>query len=199
MDTDTKILKSFTLVKDYNMVKHVKALAFEVHKEQKRKDGKPYTTHLTAVANNVNNRLLAWIKDKGVSWYSIQIADKHLHTQIVPFDTFRALAVCTAYSHDLKEDHLDKWESFCDSLIEHEDVGGKNAVFIIEAVKLLSRMSKEDNVIKYLDGIKTNLLAHYVKLADLEHNLSDLSAGNLRDKYHLCQNYLDTIKYGVKY
>lgn len=33
-------------------------------------------------------------------------------------------------------------------------------------------------------------VATAVKLADLCHNLSDLGPGNLRDKYHLCQEYL---------
>jgi hypothetical protein len=63
---------------------------------------------------------------------------------------------------------------------------------IVHDVSLLTRLSKSQPILDYLRGIKGgSFAATIVKRADIEHNLSDLKPGNLRDKYHLCLNFLE--------
>ena len=62
---------------------------------------------------------------------------------------------------------------------------------IVNTVGVLSRPDKAVPVLDYLDNIRGDFNARIVKLADLEDNMSDLSPGNLLDKYHLCKYYIE--------
>ena len=60
---------------------------------------------------------------------------------------------------------------------------------VVEIVEILSR-KKGQNYLDYLRKIKQHPDAVRVKLADLEHNLSDLEFGTMRDKYLLAREFL---------
>lgn len=49
---------------------------------------------------------------------------------------------------------------------------------------------KHDTYLNYLMGAKNNHMARRVKIADIEHNMSDLEAGHLKDKYMLALHIL---------
>jgi (p)ppGpp synthase/HD superfamily hydrolase len=140
-----------------NRLEKVKNLATKLHFGQKRKDGADYITHPIAVAEIAKNKLFA------------------LNFEIV-------LAIC--YLHDVLEDCDIRAIELVDELIKigySRDETKK----IFDAVYLLTRPSKELDVLVYLKGIKTNPYAVFVKICDLEHNMSDLAPSNLLDKYKL--------------
>ena len=47
-----------------------------------------------------------------------------------------------------------------------------------------------ETYLQYLDRVLSNDFSLNVKLADLEHNMSDLGLGNLLDKYQVTDAYL---------
>jgi (p)ppGpp synthase/HD superfamily hydrolase len=145
-----------------NIVDFARELSHKLHANQKRNDGKPYTTHTDYVGDN---------------------AFKFLPKNA----TLRDIALTTAigYLHDAIEDQVSETE-----LSELGKHYGEDWEFVVISVVILSRSDKSTSVIEYLKYIKQGGWTTAVKLADLEHNLSDLGPGNLRDKYHLCQEYL---------
>lgn len=145
-----------------NIADFAKQLSHKLHATQKRKDGKPYTVHTDYVGDNAPKFLPA---------YATQL----------DIDITRAIG----YLHDAIEDQVTETE-----LSELGKQYGTDWEFIVVYVSDLSRFDKSTSIIDYLHTIKSSIYATAVKLADLEHNLSDLGPGNLRDKYHLCQEYL---------
>lgn len=61
---------------------------------------------------------------------------------------------------------------------------------VVSTVCLLTR-GEGESYLGYLLAIKTSPEAKRIKLADLEHNLSDLKRGSLRDKYLLAKWILE--------
>lgn len=57
---------------------------------------------------------------------------------------------------------------------------------VVEAVRLLTHMSKAEPYLDHLLQIKSNPLARKVKLLDLRHNRKGLEPSNLSQKYELC-------------
>lgn len=148
--------------------------AAEKHRGQKRKDGKEYITHSIAVA---------------------EIAVKMARNENIFTEKEIEMIYIISLFHDLIEDTGTGNYEIEIVLGNSEKFTGYEISKISKAVFDLTRISKKSSVINYLEGIKNNKFAKIVKLADLEHNLSDLVAGNLRDKYHLCRFYLNYEKY----
>ena len=152
------------------MDEFAKELSHKLHATQFRNDGRtPYTVHTDYVGERAAYYLERYLGKPS------------------PSDIVRVRAA--GFLHDCLEDHQytnitsDKHLSYLG-----EEYNNWNE--ICYDVLTLSRFSKDEPIVDYLYRIKQNPYARAVKLADLEHNLSDLRPGNLRDKYHLCQDYL---------
>lgn len=155
------------------MKKFQKVLDFatEKHKGQVRKNtGEAYINHCIAVAEMA-------VK---LARQNNSFSEKEIE-----------MIYCIGLTHDVVEDQNVTWQELDALLISTEEFTDYEAAKVRDSVFDLTRLSKESFVLRYLAGIKNNRLATIVKLADLEHNLSDLKAGNLRDKYHLCKWYLE--------
>ena len=143
-----------------------KELSHKLHRGQNRRDiGIPYTVHTDYVGDNVHQ------------YYTPSVASN--------MDIARAVG----YGHDIIED--------CDVTQEWlEDQGleeyGHDWFVVVHNIMLLTRVSKNTPILDYLKGIKGSIVAKAVKLTDLQHNMSDLNPGNLKDKYTLCQFFLET-------
>jgi (p)ppGpp synthase/HD superfamily hydrolase len=149
-----------------SLIDTFKEIATNVHLEQKRSDGKPYITHCEAVASKVEEEL----EERYYNWRVNE-----------------DVAIATAWAHDVLEDQpLAFAKFFCpDFPVTSQELE------VCENVFVLSRPKKVMDIIAYLERVKANPVCRLVKLMDLEHNLSDLKAGNLMDKYLLCKNYLE--------
>ena len=153
-------------------MKHLKTIldfATENHKGQKRKDGKDYITHPIAVAQ-----------------IAAEIAQREGKST-----KFIEMVTVISWLHDGPEDVGMEAKDIREILEFSKNFSKEEVSLIIRAIIYLTRLTKESSIIEYLDFIKSDSLSRIVKLADLEHNLSDLGPGNLRDKYHLCQYYLN--------
>lgn len=138
----------------------VKALATKLHSGQKRKDGADYITHPIAVAEIA--------KKKKIDFFGYE------HELL--------LAIC--YLHDVLED-CDVTEKQLKLELKKLNYKDENIDLIVENVGYLTRMSKDEDIIDYLEQINSNLYSIWVKICDLEHNMSDLEPSNLLDKYKL--------------
>ena len=145
--------------------------ATEKHKGQKRKDGKDYITHPIAVA---------------------EIAVRMARQENQFSEKYIQMIYVISLAHDFWEDTNATEDEFKETLSLTSLFTNFEISQIIAATFDLTRVSKISSVLSYLETIKGNHLAHIVKLADLEHNLSDLGPGNLRDKYHLCRWFLES-------
>lgn len=142
--------------------------ASEIHKNEKRKNtGEAFISHPLAVAEK------AYLVSEQAGFSLIE----------------REMIYLIGVLHDTIESGANQFQ-VTEILIDLAYFTDSEIDKIVLAVIRLSRMSKEENVISYLAGIKADKYARIVKLADLEHNLSDLGPGNLRDKYHLCKYFL---------
>jgi (p)ppGpp synthase/HD superfamily hydrolase len=138
-----------------------KNLSHVLHANQYRNDGKtPYTVHTDYVGDNA------------VRFYK----GDSCATDLVH---------AVGYLHDAIEDQVTYEE-----LLSFGKDYGNGWKFVVDAVKTLSRESKSTSIITYLTNIALSDVTTAVKLTDLEHNMSDLKPGNLRDKYELCRNFL---------
>ena len=146
------------------MTRREKALEFatKAHAGQKRKDGKDYITHPIAVAE-IAERIA---KENG------------LVDQDFLDDTY-----IIALFHDLIED----------TDLDYEDIKSEWGTYIAYAVLSLSRKIDEtyfDFIMRLIQESGFNIIPRIVKLADLEHNMSDLSEGSLKDKYRFAHYIL---------
>lgn len=124
----------------------VKKLAKELHAGHKMKNGKNYYGHLIRVAEKAQE-LYAKSLSKAV-WSNKAIVRKE---QIIQ----------AAYLHDVLEDRFETPLSLVYSYnIDPE---------VFDAVVLLTK-DKETPYEEYLEKIKSNEIARFVKMADLEHN-----------------------------
>ena len=139
-----------------------KELSHKLHAGQFRNDRKtPYTIHTDYVGDNV-----------------------HKFYNDLSLDIARAVG----FGHDILEDCNISFDELVN--IGHKEYGS-DWVWVCDNIYVLSRFNKESPILDYLIRIKACDITKAVKLADLEHNLSDLGPGNLRDKYHLCKNFLE--------
>ena len=153
-----------------NIIQKAAEYAKIKHAGQKRKDGKDYFTHVEAVANIVDKEWLNLIPHESQNaWNGVK---DHV--------------VAAAYLHDVIEDcGVTKQD-----LIDEGFYG-----MIVEIVDSLSKKKGEnyfDFIMRIHNGgsFRTGIIA--VKLADLQHNMSDLNEGSLKDKYRLAHYILSS-------
>jgi len=152
-----------------NFSEKVLVFATKKHEGQVRKfTGEPYINHPIAVADLV-------VKE---------VTQMDYCPLINPIEVYKSVA----YLHDVLEDtqtnEQELWE-FLSSIIE--DTFDKNSIY--KNIKRLTRRN-DMNIIDYLKNVKLSIISTRVKLADLQHNMSDLKPGNLLDKYNLCKYFL---------
>lgn len=151
-----------------NTVQTAAEYAQQKHQGQKRKDGKPYFTHVEAVANIV-----------AMDWFTLIPREAQDN-----WNQHKDHVVAAAYLHDVIEDCNVTKQDLLDAGI---------SVMTAEIVDALSKRPGEnyfDFIMRIHDGgpFRTGMVA--VKLADLQHNMSDLNEGSLKDKYRLSQYIL---------
>lgn len=151
-----------------NAVQTAAEYAEQKHQGQKRKDGKPYFTHVEAVANIV-----------AMDWFTLIPREAQDN-----WNKCKDQVVAAAYLHDVIEDCNVTKQDLLDAGI---------SVMTAEIVDALSKRPGEnyfDFIMRIHDGgpFRTGMVA--VKLADLQHNMSDLNEGSLKDKYRLAHYIL---------
>jgi (p)ppGpp synthase/HD superfamily hydrolase len=150
----------------------VLAFATKAHEGQVRKFTKaPYITHPIAVAK-----------------IAMETAPKVYYGFYTQVD--KELLASIAYLHDVVEDTSVTPEELKAFLYSLNFYDVKNVDVIYNAVMALTKPKQGLDIIQYLDGIKHNLWALVVKLADLEHNMSDLKDQKKLDYYRLIRHYL---------
>ena len=146
-----------------NIVIRSLEIATEGHKGQHRWDKSPYINHPIAVANiavGLNESLGLGLKD----------------------DILRALG----HTHDLPED-VKKYLN--NELLVEEELFGhlapiKDRATFSTALYALNK-HRHANYLAFTLAAKAHPYARVVKMADLTHNLSDLTKGSMADKYKL--------------
>ena len=152
--------------------------AEQKHAGQKRKDGKPYFTHVEAVANIVN-----------MDWFMLIPREAQDN-----WGKCKDQVVAAAYLHDVIED--------C-GVTKQDLIDAGFSVMTAEIVDALSKKPGEnyfDFIMRIHNGdrpaydfcgaFRVGMVA--VKLADLQHNMSDLNEGSLKDKYRLAHYILSS-------
>ena len=166
-----------------------RALAFAElhHANDYRKDGKtPYMVHVMAV-DEITERL---VKAEGVT--------------PVPHDILRAIKA-VAVLHDVLENHreITRIDLITDLLApnthnltdEQIVADSDNVMNVVGAVLAITKKPKgEEPYDAYVRRVASNVWARIVKRADLEHNMSDLGPGSMRDKYELTKWVLENVK-----
>lgn len=151
-----------------NYIQKAAEFAEKAHAGQKRKDGKPYFSHVKAVAEIVNMEWFSLVP------YSAQIL----------WNDCKDHVVAAAYLHDVIED--------CD-VTKQQLIDEGFSIMTAEIVDSLSKRKGEtyfDFIMRIHNGgaFRTGMVA--VKLADLQHNMSDLNEGSLKDKYRFAEHIL---------
>lgn len=135
--------------------------ARKIHANQKRKDGRPYFSHLEAVASLV-------VKKKFLYFPRASINNVNKNFEHI---------LAAAFLHDSMED-----QGITEKDLKQEGF----SVLTIELVKTLTK-KRGDNYFDFITGIlesgPISTMAAGIKLADLTHNMSDLREGSLKDKY----------------
>jgi (p)ppGpp synthase/HD superfamily hydrolase len=152
-----------------------KALAFatKYHHGQKRKDGKDYITHPIAVAEIAQD-----IYREVVKFYGLEVDEEFLDELYV-----------ASILHDVEED----------TNATNRDIEWEFGYRMASVIGLLSKQDGQT----YFDFIfrlvkQYDFLPIYVKLADLQHNTSDLNEGSLKDKYRFATYILrDVLNEGL--
>ena len=156
-------------------------IALEAHENDRRKNGMPYIDHVNHVIVN--------------TWEIIQ-NDRFLRGSMTSMDEILSIAAL----HDVYEDHRDTWalniirgRLTSDPVTKHSSVAN-----IITGVDAISKKVKgTEDYTDYVKRVMFHNWALIVKLGDLQHNMSDLSAGSLRDKYSLTKYMLEQKYYGI--
>lgn len=144
------------------LIEKCKNIAIEAHEGQFRKFGnkEPYINHPLRCAEIVEKLFNEKI-------YNLNNNDLEM-------------MICAALLHDTLEDT----EVTLEYLEEHIPIG------IIHIVSNYLTKRNGENYFDFIMRIKRHILASYVKLADLEDNMSDLEEGSLKDKYRFAQYIL---------
>jgi guanosine-3',5'-bis(diphosphate) 3'-pyrophosphohydrolase len=148
-----------------------KALIFaeKAHSGQFRRDGKPYFTHVEAVANKVL-----------MDWFQLIPYEAQVH-----WNKHKDHVVAAAALHDVIED--------C-GITKEQLLEEGFSVMTVEIVDALSKRSGEtyfDFIMRIHNGGAFRVGMVAVKLADLAHNISDNpKKGSLLDKYRLAEYIL---------
>lgn len=139
--------------------------ATQKHAGQKRKfSGLDYITHPIAVSRAID------------SCYMHEVFD----------DQMILMLKIIALLHDVVEDTNTSLKEIEDFL---RSVGAENVESILLSIDVLTKKDGQ-GLWDYLTKIKEVFYALIVKVADLEHNMSDLREGDKLDKYRLSLYYL---------
>jgi len=157
-----------------SQIEIARKLAEKAHTMQKRKDGKPYFTHVEAVANIVESK---WRNEGFLRLEKRELAGY--------WDDRFEFVVAAAFLHDAREDQSLELQDFTSVGLDP---------FIYSLVNILSRQ-KEENYFDFIMRIRysidsLNYGARLIKLADLTHNMSDLQEGSMKDKYRFAYHIL---------
>lgn len=156
-----------------NIIEKAADFARKAHAGQKRKDGKEYFTHVEEVAKIVDE-----------NWF-----------YLIPYEARKVWNDCkdhvvaAAYLHDVIED--------C-GVTKQQLIDDGFSVMTAEIVDALSKKEGEnyhDFILRIHNGGAFRVGAVAVKLADLQHNMSDLNEGSLKDKYRLAYYILDSFNH----
>lgn len=145
------------------------------HQGQFRRDGKPYFTHVEAVA------IIVWEE-----WFTLIPCEAQDN-----WNDCKDHVVAAAYLHDVIED--------C-GVTKQDLINEGFSVMTAEIVDALSKKEGEtyfDFIMRIHNGdspyecgaFRVGMVA--VKLADLQHNMSDLKEGSLKDKYRFAEYILN--------
>lgn len=146
---------------ELQLVKLAHNIATEAHKGQKRKDGKPYITHPEAVAKIVHDDFFSLMPQNEAAQANWSVVKNYV--------------IMAALLHDTIED----------TYVTSERL--RQAGFpemVIDIVKTVTKQPNE-NYFEFIMRIMEsgNVGAKIVKLADLQHNMSGLQEGSMKDKY----------------
>jgi len=155
-------------IRDMNYIEKAAEFAEKAHQGQKRKDDKPYFSHVEAVAEIVR-----------MDWFTLIP-----HEAQDNWNKHKDHVVAAAYLHDVIED--------C-GITKQQLIDEGFSIMTAEIVDELSKKQGEtyfDFIMRIHDGgpFRTGMVA--VKLADLRHNMSDLNEGSLKDKYRFAEYIL---------
>lgn len=156
---------------DYPFFAEIYPLVTEAHKEQKRKTGIPYQVHIDAVIVNTYNAVF----------------NPELPLSCNSVDRLISLAA----AHDVIEDQPDKVTYEQLYAIADKHLGPLQATHWLNSLKLLTKDSQDADYADYIVNLADDPFAAVVKLADLEHNSSDLPFGEKRSKYRLAKAYIE--------
>jgi len=169
------------LTLDFPFFKKVYPLACEVHKDQARKDGKPYMSHIDAVIEGAYDLALQHNE-------KVRIRDIFKYNKFF-YSIDEVLSV--AALHDSIEDHPDKISlgDITKALLLPDypsEQLWRTVESITKGVSAITKKPKgEEKYSDYVCRVFSNTEALIVKISDLEHNTSDLKPGNMLDKYQL--------------
>jgi GTP pyrophosphokinase len=146
----------------------VLAFATKAHEGQRRKDGKDYITHPIAVAE-----------------IALDLLDKNWFEGLERFlskEESELVVYHVAILHDVIED----------TYISYVDLFNEFGFYVADRVNSLSRHDDE-TYYEFIMNIKesNDIFLLIAKLADLTHNISDLSGGSLKDKYLLAKHIIE--------
>ncbi len=150
-------------------------IATREHAGQTRKDGKPYISHPLAVEELTRLRSSAWAAKFGLPEYCLI--------------NLREVVSVIAILHDVLEDCDITFYQLREELLTY---ACHETVSIVMAALVLLTKKKGQSYFLFIQSIRCNAIATFVKLADIEHKLSDLEPGNLRDKYLFARHYLNS-------
>ena len=158
--------------KDYTLL--ADTIAREAHKGQTRNDKQtPYYTHPLAVEK-----------------IAVRIAEQHISKLVIAYEEFMVtredlieFVRQVAKLHDVVED--------TSVTLEYLKSQGFHPIVIDGVARITKHPVKgAESYLDYLFRVIGKLISRIVKLADLEHNMSDLKPGNMYDKYVLAKHFL---------
>ncbi len=147
----------------------------ELHKGQFRKN-----------LNDKGEKIPYIVHPKAVKENAVMIYHKFLNHN----DYFIDVQV-VALAHDLEDTTVSE-EKFIWKLMTILNDSDYSHFMRIRAALDIMNKNNHKNYLEYILETKTNPITRIVKLADLQHNLSDLKPGSLRDKYLMAEYILNT-------
>ena len=157
--------------------------ATKAHAGQFRKYGSnlPYITHPIAVANIAVNAFMQNQGKLGLLGLNGELSKNFSYAPDYIYSV--------GYLHDVLEDTSVLEDELNDFLV---NLTPEYAASILKDVKLLTKTRDNFDLFVYLNNLKKQgLFARLVKLADLEHNMSDLKVQKKIDYYRLVKYYLE--------
>lgn len=175
--------------------------------QTRKRTGLPYITHPMAVAEIAEKKVRKLYHD-AFRRFEAAANDTDNNTVDAPeglVNIVKAIAIYHDVWEDCKEKGAGREQTLHDfaaygedpetnrktrELLGNEYIRNELEQFV-DAVALLTKPEGEGvSYFDYLTKIKKSGLATIVKVSDIEHNLSDLPPGKLRDKYQLAHYYL---------